>query len=55
MAKGGSGGEKGRRLQCRKMRRRTAAPHLYANVGSDELKGLTRLHKAVYQGPQEGS
>ncbi len=34
MAKGGSGIEKGRRLQCRKTRRRMAAPRGPAPVGS---------------------
>ena len=33
MGKGGSGFEKGRRLQCRKMRRRMAAPRSTAPVG----------------------
>ncbi len=44
MAKGGSGCEKGRRLQCRKTRRRMAAPT--APTGGSRVAGMqAKLHR----------
>ena len=47
MGKGGSGSEKGRRLQCRKMRRRMAAPGIRPRKGPwSRVAGMqAKLHR----------